>query len=76
MGLYQQLVADLRVKKARELAPVPSFRVGETYGHPIYLNVPYCDKDAAKGRGAKWDRIKRKWFVPAGVDLTFFKKWL
>ena len=29
----------------------------------IYLNVPYSEKDLAKGKGAKWDAGKKKWFI-------------
>lgn len=40
-----------------------------------YLTVPYTEKDAAKALGAKWDATKKKWYVPAGVDLSHFSKW-
>lgn len=29
----------------------------------IYLNVPYGEKDEAKGWGARWDAGKKKWFI-------------
>lgn len=29
----------------------------------ILLNVPYSEKDEAKGLGAKWDSNKKKWYV-------------
>ena len=40
-----------------------------------YLNVPYAQKDAAKALGAKWDAVNKKWYVPAGKDITLFAKW-
>ncbi|MGZ5075491.1 MAG: DUF5710 domain-containing protein [Methylobacter sp.] len=40
-----------------------------------YLNVPFAQKDEAKALGAKWDAIKKKWFVPADKDITLFAKW-
>jgi hypothetical protein len=40
-----------------------------------YLNVPYADKDAAKALGARWDADKKKWYVPATVDIAPFAKW-
>jgi Domain of unknown function (DUF5710) len=40
-----------------------------------YLNVPYADKDAAKALGARWDADKKKWYLPATVDLVPFAKW-
>ena len=42
----------------------------------LYIKVPYREKDAAKAKGAKWDPEKRSWYVPAGVDLAGFGKWL
>ena len=29
----------------------------------IYLNVPFSDKDHVKSFGAKWDPVKKKWWV-------------
>ncbi|MDG6346382.1 DUF5710 domain-containing protein [Glaesserella parasuis] len=34
-----------------------------------YLNVPYAEKDEAKSLGAKWDKFKKKWYMPAGKEL-------
>ena len=34
-----------------------------------YLNVPYAEKDEAKSLGAKWDKSKKKWYMPAGKEL-------
>lgn len=34
-----------------------------------YLNVPYSEKDEAKSLGAKWDKFKKKWYMPAGKEL-------
>ncbi len=42
----------------------------------FYLNVPYNDRDVAKGLGAKWDGQKRSWFVPPDVDLEPFSEWV
>ncbi|MFT2112504.1 zincin-like metallopeptidase domain-containing protein [Marinomonas sp. 2405UD68-3] len=40
-----------------------------------YINVPYREKDEAKGLGARWDRQQQSWFVPSGVDTAPFAKW-
>ena len=40
-----------------------------------YLNVPFAEKDAAKALGGKWDPAKKKWYVPANIDITLFVKW-
>lgn len=40
-----------------------------------WLTVQYQEKDLAKTFGAKWNNDKKKWFAPAGIDLTHLKKW-
>lgn len=42
----------------------------------IYLYVPYREKDEAKRLGAKWDLIKKRWFIPISIDTNPFIKWL
>ena len=34
-----------------------------------YLNVPYEQRETAKKHGAKWDPNKKKWYLPAGVEV-------
>lgn len=41
-----------------------------------YIEVPFAEKDKAKALGARWDMSRRSWFVPDGVDLMKFKRWL
>ncbi|MFA5983512.1 MAG: DUF5710 domain-containing protein [Methylococcaceae bacterium] len=43
---------------------------------PIYLNVPYKDKDAAKALGARWDALNKKWYINADKDISLFGRWL
>lgn len=40
------------------------------------LNTPYAEKNQAKALGAKWDNDNKTWYVPAGLDLSKFEKWL
>lgn len=40
-----------------------------------YLNVPYAQKDTAKALGTKWDAAYKKWYVPAGKDISLFAQW-
>ena len=42
----------------------------------IFLNVPYPEKDVAKGLGARWHPQQRQWYVPTGRDWTPFARWL
>jgi hypothetical protein len=52
-------------------APAPSNGQGKTY-----LNVPFAQKDEAKALGAKWDAAKKKWYVPPGVAVEQFERWM
>lgn len=40
------------------------------------LNCPYQEKNQAKALGAKWDSYNKTWYVPAGLDLNQFSRWL
>ena len=40
------------------------------------LNVPFAAKDQAKALGAQWQSDKKRWVVPAGLDLAPFTAWL
>ena len=40
------------------------------------LDVPFSHKDEAKALGAKWDRVKKIWYVPDGVNPEPFAAWL
>jgi len=41
-----------------------------------YLHVPFDQKDQAKALGARWNGTEKKWFVPAGVPIKPFSRWL
>lgn len=41
-----------------------------------YLITAYRDKDQVKALGARWDPVRRQWFVPPGRDLQPFSTWL
>ena len=40
------------------------------------LNILYADKEAAKALGARWDSIRKTWYVPPGVDINLFGRWV
>jgi phage/plasmid primase-like uncharacterized protein len=50
--------------------------IGNAIKENVYLNVPYNEKDEAKSLGAKWDRQKKSWCIPKGLDSALFSKWL
>lgn len=41
-----------------------------------FLDVPFKQKDEAKALGARWDAGAKKWYAPAGTDLSLFSAWL
>lgn len=42
----------------------------------IDINVPYAEKDEAKMLGARWAPANKTWYVPDGVSIDHFLKWL
>jgi len=40
-----------------------------------YLAVPYEERDQAKAIGARWDAVKKAWYVGLGVELEKIAKW-
>jgi hypothetical protein len=43
---------------------------------PSYTACPYSEKDDAKSWGARWDQARKSWYVPAGVSLEPFERWM
>jgi hypothetical protein len=41
-----------------------------------FLNVPYGEKDEARALGARWNPTRKSWYVPSGVALEPFEKWI
>jgi hypothetical protein len=41
----------------------------------MFLNVPYAEKDEARGLGARWNPAKKRWYVPDGVAPEPFARW-
>ena len=42
----------------------------------ITLKVPFNEKDQAKSLGARWNAESKHWYVPQGIDVAPFEKWL
>jgi putative DNA primase/helicase len=42
----------------------------------IYLSVPFSEKNSVKELGASWDRVEKKWWVHADVNLANLRRWL
>jgi putative DNA primase/helicase len=44
-------------------------------GERTYLAVPYDERDQAKAVGARWDAVKKAWYVGLGVEPDKIAKW-
>lgn len=42
----------------------------------IYLNVPLSRKEEVKRNGAKWDPIKKQWYIEDRIFLKPFLKYM
>jgi hypothetical protein len=42
----------------------------------INLVTPFAEKDAAKALGARWDSMKKLWYIVDVADLTPFLRWI
>lgn len=40
------------------------------------LRVPFAESEQVKRLGAQWDMGLKKWYVPDGVDLFPFMRWI
>ena len=49
---------------------------GTSRADRTYLKVPFKEKEAVKGLGAKWDKDAKSWYVPEDIELTQFAVWL
>ena len=56
---------------AVQIADVPRVCTGVSF-----LSCPYSEKDMAKKLGAKWDVSQKSWYVPSGVAISPFARWL
>ncbi len=64
--------------EVRTSSSFASARVKELFsdGGAVVLSVPFAQKDLAKKLGAVWYGPKSVWFVPKGVDVAAFSRWL
>lgn len=42
----------------------------------VDLDVPYGEKDEAKKLGARWDAVRKTWFVEADMPVEPFRRWM
>ena len=82
--VHENTHVNVAEKASRTVFPTSEndAREPETSAAPrrVYINVPFAEKEQAKGLGAKWDKERRSWYVPEdlGVEAAErnFKKWM
>ena len=42
----------------------------------INLQVPFADKDKARGMGARWDAARKTWYVVDVENISQFMRWM
>ena len=42
----------------------------------LFLDCSFDDNQNVKRMGGRWDRIQRKWYIPEGVPVSKFHRWL
>lgn len=45
-------------------------------GEKIYISVPYKERKLAQLFGAQYDGEKKSWYIPLGVDVNHFERWM
>lgn len=71
----QRRIAEHERQQAQQMKDSQQAQAEPEKQERTYINVPYREKDEAKGLGARWDRQQQSWFVPPGVDTAPFAKW-
>ena len=70
-GVFEALASSAPVPLPGTPSPIAQIATTDTP-----LNVPFTDKDRAKALGAHWQPDKKRWVVPAGINLEPFQPWL
>ena len=73
---FQRKVLEIEQQQRQPSTHEQAGDKGAAQSDKTYLQVPYKEKNQAKELGAKWDRGKQSWYVPAAVDLAAFAKWV
>jgi len=58
-----------------QAAPAQARQPDQASQAKTFINVPFKEKNEAKGLGAKWDREAQSWYIPPGMDAAPFAKW-
>jgi putative DNA primase/helicase len=62
-------------KEIRHTQEVGVMRKDIPYAERTYLVVPYVERNEAKALGARWDAVKKAWYVGPEADREKIAKW-
>ena len=62
-------------KEIRHTQEIEVMRKDIPHGERIYLAVPYAERQEAKVLGARWDAVKKAWYVGPEADRGKIAKW-
>ena len=62
-------------KEIRHTQEVGAMRENIPHAERTYLAVPYDERHEAKAIGARWDAVKKAWYVGPGVEPEKIAKW-
>lgn len=75
LGLERiQEITQQRLHQLQQRIVTTTPRVVEA-GQRVNLAVPFAQKEEAKRLGARWDAVRRVWYVPPGRNPADFKQW-
>lgn len=72
-GFYDELTQLVCIPRQKLFEPYRSrfpSCLPFTLPYDCYLHVPYDHRDAVKAHGAEFDHDDRRWYIPAGKDLS------
>lgn len=59
----------------QEVVYQPKHNFDEPGQERIYIDVPFSEKEEAKGLGARWDRQQQSWYLGEGADKQLLERW-
>ena len=62
-------------KEIRHTQEVGVMRKDIPHAERTYLAVPYAEREEAKALGARWDAVKKSWYVGPEADRAKIAKW-
>lgn len=63
---------DAAIAASHFVAPIP----GNLSTDVIWLDVPNHERQIAMNLGARWNRFHSMWYVPPGLLMSSFERWL